>query len=1006
MYIENQSDNNFFQIFLLLPTNYIIFAEIKHCYMKRLLTLIAFLISLSVDILLATVPRISNYSKAIYNGGAQNYAIAQTSSGCIYFGNHTGLLEFDGADWNQYYVTNGTNVRSLCWVADNQRLYAGAFDEFGYFTAGEDGLMRFTSLKNAFEESSRESMMFEFIDIDHLGDYIFFRTDWNIFRYNQATGEGKVFAIDDDRINSSAVIYDTFFFSTAASGPMIMSSDMLIPILGRGADLLTNKHISEFVGWHSGSIIFLTTKGGLYLYDGSTIERLTTSCDSILLNDHATCAALAGSTLAVGTVSSGLLLIDLQRGTHSNINARNGLQNNRILSLMFDDDDNLWVGLDNGIDHIKLSLPDYALVARSNYYGTGYDSVLYDDRLYIGTNQGLYSTPFDGDLDGVQHFEPVTRSVTKVWSLSVLEGALFCCHEDGLSVNYRGDRYDIRGVDGAWRVVPIAGEHNRLLCCGYKGLFVLHRKAGRWALSHRVDGLEESSAMFVEDSDGSWWYSHWQKGLFRLTFDADFSYVQTMTHYGKQQGLPEDYNNVPYLLDGSIVFSSGSGFFLFDREIDRMVPNSQLNVLFSNRKPSSIRIHPLRKRGVLFVSENFIGMGYRNRQNEITIDSTSLSHLTKELIIGFESVRMLDDNTVILSSEYGFSVIDMERLEQGSERQNDHGVFIKSIHSTKPYKRLLYGERTAPTQEVTMPEIAARNNCISIEVALPEFRDTNSVEYSFMLDGYDSSWSNFSTVNSKEYTGLKGGKYTLRVKARNRLSGKESSTSLRFSVAPPYWATPIAFFVYALASAALLCAFIMWLNRRSNRKLLDIQRQKEEELRNQQLYNEQLAKEHEKEIILLQKQALEHNLRNKSDELASSTHNLIRKNEILMSVDNSIGKVAATLHSGDVAKASIQLKRLQKEIRENIAHDSDWEKFANNFDTVYDDYLKRLGAAFPKLNLNDQRLCAYLRMDLQTKDIAPLMNISVRSVEMARYRLRRKMGLSRDVNLSDFLQKF
>lgn len=973
--------------------------------MKRLLTIFTLLLPLSVQISLATVPRISNYSKAAYSGGAQNYAIEQTSSGCIYFGNHTGLLEFDGTDWNQYYVTNGTNVRSLCWVAEQGRLYAGAFDEFGYFSAGEDGLMRFTSLKEAFEESSREKMMFEFIDIEHQGDYIFFLTDWNIFRYNQSTGEGKVFAIDNDHIDSSAVIYDTFFFSTTESGPMIMSSDMLIPILGVSNNPLSNKIISELVAWKSGIIIFLTTKGGLYLYDGSSIRRLGTSCDNILLNDHATCAAISGSTLAVGTVSSGLLLIDLEKGTHSNINARNGLQNNRILSLFFDDNDNLWVGLDNGIDHIKLSLPDHSLMARSNYYGTGYDSAVYGNRLYIGTNQGLYSTDFYGDLDNIRRFESVTKSVAKVWSLSVLKGALFCCHENGLYVTQQDVSYDIKGIGGAWKVVPIAGENDKLLCCGYKGLFLLERKAGLWTLAHRVEGLEESSAMFVEDSDGSWWYSHWQKGLFRLTFSPDITYIQTMTHYGTLQGLPYDYNNVPYMLDGRVVFSSGNGFFLFDKEMDKMVPHPQLNVLFADQTPSSIRIHPLRDKGVLFVSENFIGMGFRDHNNQITIDSTSLNHLTKEMIIGFESVKMLDDNTIILSSEHGFSVIDMARMEQDGKREDNHGVFIKSVYSTKPTKHLIYGERSV-VANASMPEIAARNNCISIEVALPEFRDTNSVEYSFMLDGYDSSWSHFSTVNSKEYTGLKSGKYTFMVKARNRLSGKESSTSLRFSVAPPYWATPIAYFVYALVSAALLCAFIMWLNRRSNRKLLDIQRQKEEELRNQQLYNEQLAKEHEKEIILLQKQALEHNLRNKSDELASSTHNLIRKNEILMSVDNSIGKVATTLHSGDIAKASLQLKKLQKEIRENIAHDSDWEKFASNFDNVYDDYLKRLGVAFPKLNLNDQRLCAYLRMDLQTKDIAPLMNISVRSVEMARYRLRRKMGLSRDVNLSDFLQKF
>ena len=56
-------------------------------------------------------------------------------------------------------------------------------------------------------------------------------------------------------------------------------------------------------------------------------------------------------------------------------------------------------------------------------------------------------------------------------------------------------------------------------------------------------------------------------------------------------------------------------------------------------------------------------------------------------------------------------------------------------------------------------------------------------------------------------------------------------------------------------------------------------------------------------------------------------------------------------------------------------------------------------------SISDKKLCAYLRMDLSSKDIAPLLNMSFRSVEMSRYRLRKKMDLDRDVNLVEYLQK-
>ena len=108
----------------------------------------------------------------------------------------------------------------------------------------------------------------------------------------------------------------------------------------------------------------------------------------------------------------------------------------------------------------------------------------------------------------------------------------------------------------------------------------------------------------------------------------------------------------------------------------------------------------------------------------------------------------------------------------------------------------------------------------------------------------------------------------------------------------------------------------------------------------------------------------------------------------------------------DRAKALRRLQKIQADIRENIDHDDSWQKFEHNFDSVYETYLKRLRKEFPRLTGGDMRLCAYLKMNLSSKDIASMMNMSVRSVEMARYRLRQKLGLTRESNLSDFLQNF
>jgi DNA-binding CsgD family transcriptional regulator len=83
--------------------------------------------------------------------------------------------------------------------------------------------------------------------------------------------------------------------------------------------------------------------------------------------------------------------------------------------------------------------------------------------------------------------------------------------------------------------------------------------------------------------------------------------------------------------------------------------------------------------------------------------------------------------------------------------------------------------------------------------------------------------------------------------------------------------------------------------------------------------------------------------------------------------------------------------------------DQGWEQFAFHFDRVHSDFLAALKQEYPQLTANEQKLCAYLRMNLSTKEIAGLMNISVRGVEISRYRLRKKLQIPTETNLFQFL---
>ena len=90
------------------------------------------------------------------------------------------------------------------------------------------------------------------------------------------------------------------------------------------------------------------------------------------------------------------------------------------------------------------------------------------------------------------------------------------------------------------------------------------------------------------------------------------------------------------------------------------------------------------------------------------------------------------------------------------------------------------------------------------------------------------------------------------------------------------------------------------------------------------------------------------------------------------------------------------IKSVITTITKNINNEDSWNVFKDAFDTVDKDFLKKLKGLHHSLTPNDLRLCAYLRLNLSSKEIAPLLNISVRSVEIKRYRLRKKMNLSHE----------
>lgn len=937
-------------------------------------------------------PLVRNFTRSEDKAGTQNWDITQDKNLELFFANNEGLLSFDGSSWHTTPIGNHTNVRAVLYDSISNRIYAGAFNELGYYVHDTES-KQFTYHSLIEKIAPNERQFNEIWNILCTGNHIFFQSDNVVMEYHNDTIVRYNF---DHKIETSAIIGHSLLIATQADGIMALNGKMFIPIPGH--ELLYNKKVCAIIPYRN-MPLFVTDFHGLYIFNGKEIVAMKTPIDNFLKQNQAFCAATDGNKIVYGTVARGIIIHDLEKESYTYVNTYSGLQNNTVLSAKFDHLGNIWLGLDKGIDYVLDNSPIRSFFdSPNNIYGSGYASLIKDGRLYLGTNQGLYSTRYPVD-NSPEPLRLTTCLNSQVWTLEEIDGTLFCGNDYGAYVIEGNTPHFIPGTCGTWAFVKLENKPGLILGSSYQGLYILKKQNGTWICSHYVKGFEFATGMIAEDKEGYIWISHWMNGVYRLKLNATADSVIDIKLYDDQQGLAGKQNNTIHRIGNLMVFSAENGFFVYNPQTEGIEPHNKLNTLFGKHPGNTLRLHIGPNNDIWAISPKYIATAISDPTGYYSLDTTSFRPLLNKLIIGFEHLNFIDDRNVILSTEDGFLWIDMYKT---MPKLDTNALYIKHIYSVSSTDSLIYSKEVGNTPL----KISHTLNSLRFECSWPEYRENNAILYSFMLENYDEQYSAPQTSNVYQYQQLRQGVYTLHVKAYNTYDSSEAHTSITFEILAPWYSSGVAVFAYTLILILLIYLLIRFIKAKSEKAAHEIRIQKEHELEEQQKRHLAESQEKEREIVTLKNQQLEHDLRHKSQELSHTTANIIRKNEILMNLIASLNKIDDNVNNQTPSeKISKQIKHLQKQIQENIEHDNDWHRFEENFDVVYENFLSRLSKTYPQLNVTDRRLCAYLKMGLSSKEIAPLLNMSVRSVEMTRYRLRKKMGLERDTNLAVFLQQ-
>jgi DNA-binding CsgD family transcriptional regulator len=313
-------------------------------------------------------------------------------------------------------------------------------------------------------------------------------------------------------------------------------------------------------------------------------------------------------------------------------------------------------------------------------------------------------------------------------------------------------------------------------------------------------------------------------------------------------------------------------------------------------------------------------------------------------------------------------------------------------------------EHYYPNMSLNPITVPYAKNSVSFKFTLPAFENPENIYFSYRLYGFKDKWSDWDKINFKEYTNLKEGSYTFQIKGKNTFGAISNIKSFHFTITPPFLRSKVAYGIYTVIILLIIVGNTIYIRKRMQRiKQREKLRHEKRLASKEKIFKEQTALS-EKEIIKLRNESLKNEMKFKNKELANATLHLIQKNKTLTYLKEDLANVLKTIPADHPNKQN--LNGLIKKINKDLRNEKNWELFNSYFDEVHEDFMERLKQKYADLTPKELRLCAYLRMNLSTKEIAPLMNISIRGVEISRYRLRKKLNLDYNTNLTDFIISF
>jgi DNA-binding CsgD family transcriptional regulator/cbb3-type cytochrome oxidase subunit 3 len=569
----------------------------------------------------------------------------------------------------------------------------------------------------------------------------------------------------------------------------------------------------------------------------------------------------------------------------------------------------------------------------------------------LGSNHGVFKY-------NNKQLELLPNSQGQVWDIQKMNNQYVIGHNDGTFLYDNGQLKKVNAVSGGWKLL-ISEFDPKIYQANYSGI-VMYADRNDLTQYEIIENLTKPIKHIAQNKPYELWAVDNYRSLYRIKFKKDYQ-LDKIENITQKNNIKNDFEVKLFHFKNEMLFFIDNTWYHYNSLAEKLEKNSLFNQNFSTVTefvPVDDENFILLKDKLLYIIHQVDGKFVWELIPEKYYEGKIINQDTKVFRKGNQLIMNLDD---------GFFTFQLKNSKL--KKQN---VVIEAFYQGKKIKET---------------ETIKHNQSLEINV-ISEYFGYNRSGLFYKLNGVDT----FQPIQNGNLilNNLSSGNQKIEVFYNNGENYKLIS-NFKFSVAKPWYFSIWMIFIYILLIAGTFFLYYKWNKVRYQEQL----KLKEEELKHQkEIIQIELEAENKLKLQEYEKHILEIQVQTKATEVAGKSLSIAKQSEMI----ETIKKILDT--ESDLAQMK---SKINKSIKVNAINKKEWESFEKNILQSNDEFVHRLTNLYPSLTSKDIKLCIYLKMNLSSKEIAPLMNISYRGVELHRYRLRKKLELHSDDNLSNFM---